>query len=71
FEDLSSCSLPESLTNIASSSFTDTLSLTTIDFAGTTAEWNAINSSWSFPTTASAGLTGKTIVCTDGSIPIA
>jgi hypothetical protein len=70
FKELTSCSIPKSVVGILIDSFTGTANLTEIHFAGTTAEWNAINSSWSFPTTASAGLTGKTIVCTDGSINI-
>ena len=71
FKELTSCSIPKSVAGILQDSFTGTTSLAEIRFAGTVDEWNAINSSWTFPTTASAGLTGKTIVCTDGSIPIA
>jgi hypothetical protein len=70
FNELTSCSIPKSVVGILIDSFTGTANLTEIHFAGTTAEWNAINSSWTSPATASAGLTGKTIVCTDGSINI-
>ncbi|MBR5113738.1 MAG: FecR domain-containing protein [Oscillospiraceae bacterium] len=72
FADLASCSLPMSLTSISANTFTDTVSLTEINYAGTMSGWNAINGSWgsTYPSAATVGISGKTIICSDGTIAI-
>lgn len=65
FERLETLNIPAGVTKFGKKTFYGCKALTAVNFAGTVAEWNIIDkpAEW-------AGITGFTVVCTDGRIEV-